>query len=331
MTCSTPPSMPRPPRPACSTFRAGSAPVASADPATDRPDPEDPSPEVIHQKPWELPGSDGATIFGVAHHPQLAPPHATPRGCVILCHGFKGYMDYGFLPRLADAIARRGFETHRFNFSHSGVSRQHETFSYPNRFERDTWDRQVFDLQKVITTHGRPHSRPVGIFGHSRGGVTALLASSRLRDAITAIVTAASPADACRLDEDQRRQLRRDDRLASPSSRTGQTLYVGRAWLDEIEADPQAHDPLRAAARFPGHLLQVHGRDDATVPLHDLHRYAAANPRSQTRIIDHANHVFNASNPLPEDAPLPEVTAQLFDATTDFFRETLKPPPPDGR
>ena len=278
----------------------------------------------VTQENWELSGSEEFTIYGVRHRPAATAGVPTPRGCVILCHGFKGYMDYGFLPRLADRLVLAGFEVHRFNFSHSGVNRQHETFAYPLRFERDTWDRQVFDLQKVVTTYGKPQGRPVGIFGHSRGGVTALLASSRLRDAITAVATAASPADACTLAPQQREELHESGRLASPSARTGQKLYIGHDWLDEIERDPAAHDPLRAAARFPGKLLHLHGREDTTVPLGDLHRYARANPRSQTHAIDHANHVFNAPNPLPAGNPLPDATAELFQATADFFVQSLR-------
>ena len=297
---------------------------------------------------WELVGSDGQPILGVTHAAGFRDGRGEGgdegeggeggRGSVILCHGFKGYMDYGFLPRLAETLATAGFEVHRFNFSHSGMTRETGTFARPELFERETWNRQVFDLSRVIehfgdgdadgceggvARGGRRRKRRVGVFGHSRGGVTALLTAARLGDAVAAVATAAAPADACRLDEDQRRQLRETGRLPSPSSRTGQLLHVGQEWLAEIEADPEGHEPLRAAANFGGMLLHLHGSEDDTVEVADLERYARANPSAQTAVIEGANHVFNAPNPLPPWAALPAATAELFQRVTGFFAASM--------
>jgi pimeloyl-ACP methyl ester carboxylesterase len=136
------------------------------------------------------------------------------------------------------------------------------------------------------------------------------------------VVTAAAPADAGRLDPDAADRLRRDGRLASPSGRTGQTLHVGRDWLDQIEADPAGHDPLEAATNFPGRLLVVHGDADPTVPPLDLERYRRARPDAEFALLPHANHVFNAPNPLPPDDELPTPTAELFDRVLEFLTPT---------
>lgn len=259
--------------------------------------------------PWELPGSEGQPILGNTHSPPTAMP---PVGQAVICHGFKGYMDYGFLPRLADGLARRGVIAHRFNFSHSGVTRDFATFSRPELFELDTWNRQVFDLTRVVDQRTR-RDLPLVIFGHSRGGVTALLAASRLpADRISTVITAATPADAARLEPEQRDMLLRAGRVASPSGRTGQLLHVGRDWLAEIEADPQAHNPLLASAHLGGRAIHLHGDNDATIPVSDLSRFAAANPAAMTRVIAEANHAFNAPNPLGADTALPPQTDELF-------------------
>ncbi|MEM8737166.1 MAG: alpha/beta fold hydrolase [Planctomycetota bacterium] len=285
---------------------------------------------MLHVDPWQIPGSDDQPILGYTHTPtaERATPPRPSRGTLILCHGFKGYMDYGFLPRLAQHISGQGFTTLRFNFSHSGVTRDFQTFARPDLFERDTWNRQIEDLLRVLAYARQHHPGPAALFGHSRGGLTALLAAARASPAPAAVITAAAPADASRLTPEQRRQLLDGGRLPSPSGRTGQRLYVGRDWQAQIDQDPEAHDPLRAAEKLACPLLLLHGDDDETVPVADLHRYQAAQPRAQTRILPGSNHVFNAPNPLTPDAPLPPATESLFNHLSAFLDEHLPPADP---
>ncbi len=272
---------------------------------------------------WELVGSGGEAILGDTHVADSAGPR---RGDVLLLHGFKGYKDYGFLPRLADACASAGWTAHRFNFSHSGMTRATETFERPDLFENDTWRRQVADVLRVASfareagTAGQ--ALPMVMFGHSRGGVTAVLAGRELAaqgQAVQGVVTAAAPADAVRLSAEDREYLRREGRLLSPSGRTGQDLYVGRAWLEEIETDPAWHDPLAAAAGLDAAMLVLHGSADRTVDPHDAERYTQAQPHAQRVMIQHGSHVFDAPNPLPPDAPLPAATASLIRQVIDFL------------
>lgn len=270
--------------------------------------------------PWSIPGSDAQPILGNTHLPEGRADAAL--GVALLCHGFKGYKDYGFSPVLAERFANAGLIAHRFNFSHSGMTNDLDTFAKPELFERDTWSRQVTDIVAVcaaIKTQELPGAGlPLIVFGHSRGGVAALLAAVELGSTVDGLITAASPHQACSLDEQQRNILHKTGKLASPSSRTGQTLYVGRAWLEEIEANPQRFDPVRAAGIVACPHLILHGKDDPTVPWvagHALHDAPGGN--SELQIIDGAQHTFNAPNPLPVD-DIPEVTADFLDRCVTF-------------
>ncbi len=278
---------------------------------------------------WSIDGANGEPILGDTHRPPVSGGDAV--GALVICHGFKGYKDYGFLPRLAGAAADAGLVAHRFNFSHSGMTRNVETFERPELFERDTWGKQVEDLRRVVEHFAR-EGLPTVVFGHSRGGVTALLTAARLEaeteggPRLAGVVTAASPADAQRLTEEQKDVLRRAGRIASPSGRTGQTLYVGAGWLAEIEADAAsgggggAFDPLRAAGALTVPLLQLHGDADETVPVDDLFRYGGAAPAGERVVIEGATHVFNAANPMPpvsEQTPRPQ-TAELLERVVGF-------------
>jgi pimeloyl-ACP methyl ester carboxylesterase len=279
---------------------------------------------------WTIAGSDGQPIIGNCHRPV-----SSARGAIFIAHGFKGYKDYGLFPRLADSFAAAGFIAHRFNFSHSGMTESIETFQRPELFERDTWNRQVFDLRAVIELAGtapveplseRPPALPYFIFGHSRGGVTAQLTAGRFADDPTfpqpaGIITAAAPATCNPLSADEQQQLLRDGYLITPSSRTGQALRIGREFLSEQLDDPESHDLLAQVARIRCPLLIVHGEADPTVPMSAAHAIAAAvSSSSQARvmIIRGGDHVFNTPNPLSPESPSSQALAALIDAAVRF-------------
>ena len=280
---------------------------------------------------WQLPGADGQPLYGNTHLPANGAWQA--RGVLLICHGFKGYKDYGYLPALAHAAGERGLIAHRFNFSHSGVTERHETFERPELFERDTFAKQVHDVHAVASAVAGGELAGAGLgqawFGHSRGGVTAMLAADgglieparRVAGQPRALITAAAPSRACHFDEAACDELRRAGRVASPSARTGQVLYVGRPWLGEIEAQPQAHDVLAAVRRAALPMLVVHDGGDETVPVSAAHELlAAAGERGRLMIIDAASHTFDAPNPLAMDGPLAAATSRLIAEACAFAR-----------
>jgi dienelactone hydrolase len=280
---------------------------------------------------WTIPGAEGEPIIGNCHLPD-----GEPAGVVLVAHGFKGYKDYGMCPPIARECAAAGFVAHRFNFSHSGMTNQIETFERPDLFERDTWNRQVDDQRRVIdaVATGRIAGcgLPVVCFGHSRGGVTVLLTAGRgagdeAFPAPAGLVTAAAPSRCASLPADEAEKLLRTGYLASPSSRTGQVLRVGRAFLQEQRDDPEAHDLLALTSRIRCPVLIVHGADDPTVPAVCADELTAAlGARARRSIVPGGDHVFNTANPMPEDAPMSEQLAALVEALTRFSREVCRSP-----
>lgn len=265
---------------------------------------------------WAIEGSDGRPIYGNTHVPT-----GEAVGVMLLCHGFKGYKDYGFFPRLADAATEAGFTAHRFNFSHSGMTNNVETFELPDLFERDTWGKQVADLRAVVAAIGSGELVGGGLpqvwFGHSRGGITVTLAAARP----VGVVLASSPHRANYYGEEITNDLRERGRYPSPSNRTGQTLYIGKAWLDEIEADPDAFDPVKRIAGIACPILLLHGTaDDAVPPASSGMLVDAAGGGATLHLMDGAGHTYNAPNPLPDEAGLPPATREMFEHVTGFAR-----------
>ncbi|MEM6756482.1 MAG: alpha/beta fold hydrolase [Planctomycetota bacterium] len=280
------------------------------------------------ERPWELAGAAGETILGDVHRPV-----GEARGTLLICHGFMGYKDYGLMPLLADAAAKRGWVAHRFNFSHSGMTHRLETFERDDLFARDTWRKQAIDLRTVLVALRSGEldggGRPVVVFGHSRGGVTALLTTRWMLDENDpalpdALVTAASPSASHRVTQEQAEALREAGYLERKSGRTGQTLKIDRRWLDEQHDDPDWHAVLTAAGRVAVAELPwliLHGSGDDTVPLADGEALLeASGGRAELRVVDGASHTFDCPNPAPREVTTVN-TRRLIEATLAFAGE----------
>ena len=86
---------------------------------------------------------------------------------------------------------------------------------------------------------------------------------------------------------------------SSPSARTGQELRVDRVWIDEQDADREAHDLLAICGRVDCPVAIVHGGDDPTVPPEDGRQITAAlGDTARFHLVSGANHVFNVANPM---------------------------------
>ena len=276
---------------------------------------------------WTIPGADGEAIHGTAH-PCLK---GAPRACVLMAHGFKGYKDYGFIPLLTGALANTlPVVAHRFNFSHSGMNEDVSTFGRPDLFEKDTWGRQVFDLGACLDAAASgglpatPPGLPVALLGHSRGGVTCLLtASDRFvgdkPNTPACVVTMAAPSRANSLSEAEREAMRERGAIETVSSRTGQTLRIGRAWLDEQLDNPYEFDVLAACTAIGCPVLAVHGEADPTVLPGAAMMIADTCPDGEAYLILDADHVFNTPNPADPHAQNSPQLTELIGVVSSFI------------
>lgn len=276
-----------------------------------------------HVNAWSISGSNGEPIIGDCHMPP-----GKPLGVILIAHGFKGYKDYGMFPRIAQSMAGAGFIAHRFNFSHSGMTNNLETFERADLFEKDTWNKQVFDYRAVIDGMANGSIEGAGMkyvmFGHSRGGATVLLTAGRFAGDSSmvqpvGIVTASTPSRCNSLTPEMTEQLKREGYLVSPSSRTGQDLRVGKEFLTEQEADPAGHDLLGMVRNIACLLMIVHGEQDPTVPIECATQISIeAGDRVLMVPIDEADHVFNTPNPLPADQPASPQLQIMLDRMAEF-------------
>ena len=96
------------------------------------------------RRPFSITGADGGPLRGDIRSA------GGPRPAVVICHGFKGFRDWGFFPVTADRLAHAGFAAVSFNFSGSGVGEPGDTFNEPVRFQHATYTNGLRDLAAVL-------------------------------------------------------------------------------------------------------------------------------------------------------------------------------------
>jgi uncharacterized protein len=279
--------------------------------------------EVISR---QLPSPSGGALDLLIDLPEE--PGARP--AVVVCHGFKGFMEWGFFPPLAELLAARGFVAVRFNFSGSGMRPGEDLAGDLEGFRANTHSRELADLLAVLAATaageiagGRVDPNRLGLFGYSRGGGAALLAAAHpaWRERVKALVTWAAVSGFDRYTPEQKAVWRRDGELPVVNARTGQRLAMGLGLLEDLEAHGADLDLRRAAAARRAPWLIVHGEEDESVPAAEARVLdVAASPPRELLPVPGGGHTFGARHPFA--GPTRELI-QAMNATQTWFRRHL--------
>jgi dienelactone hydrolase len=273
---------------------------------------------------FELGGSDGGPLRGEVR----TAGGGVGRSAVVICHGFKGFKDWGFFPKLAERLARAGMTAISFNFGGSGVGPDGESFSEPDRFGHGTYTNDLADLSTVTSAltngdlvEGLPATDYYGLFGHSRGGGIAVLHAAQ-QSAVRALVTWAAIAKLLRWDEEATEQWRAIGRRDIVNTRTGEVLTLYADMLDDIEMNREVLDIPKAAAAVEAAWLIVHGANDESVPVNEAQELfdSAKRARTELRVISGGTHTLGAAHPW---AGYSQELQQAMDATVGWFANHL--------
>jgi len=246
------------------------------------------------------------------------------RPAIVVCHGFKGFKDWGFFPHVAGRLALAGFTAVSFNFSGSGVGKDGQSFDELDRWGHQTISGDLADLATVVDWVTDGGASWVGLLGHSRGGGTAVLQAAR-DGRVKALVTWAAVCRYLRWPEQELEAWRREGRLEVVNLRTGQVLPVFRDMLDDLEANQAGSLAIvDAAARITVPWLIVHGADDESVPVEDGRRLQAASRsgagRGELMLVEGTGHTFGVRHPWAGDSPEFD---RVLSRTVEFFAAAL--------
>ena len=250
-----------------------------------------------------------------------------PCPTVLVVHGFKGFLEWGFFPELQKRLATSGFVSVAFNLSGSGVGEDLETFSDDDGFFRSTPSRDVEDLECVrsfVMNAKIPNAETsrLALFGHSRGGGTALLHAERL-GSYRAVVTWAAVASTIRFPDELLAQWRQDGQVEILNARTKKVHRIGIGWLEDAETNAEELDIQAACSRLETPTLLIHGTADEAVPFAEAELLERSFQPGVARVlaVEDAGHTFGAVHPYQGSTPALDTA---LDASVNFLTEQTR-------
>lgn len=273
-------------------------------------------------------GSDDADIVFKYFIPeQILYPHP-----VLIAHGFKGFMDWGHFPDVAQKIANQGFLVVTINFSHNGTSLEHPMdFVRLDLFAKNTYSKELYDLGQVldelenssILNQYSVDGSKVSLIGHSRGGGMSIIKAAEDKRVVKLITWAAigSVGSFFGKNDELIEEWKLKGEIITFNARTGQEMPLKYALYEDTLLNSERLDIMKAATTIQKPWLIIHGEIDPTVPVsvaEELHRKS---PSSELYIMPSAHHNFGGKHPLDDQADFEQIEL-LAQKTIEFLKES---------
>lgn len=246
---------------------------------------------------------------------------------IFVCHGFKGFKDWGWFPFVSKTLAEKGFNVVSFNFSLNGVEEDFQNFTNLENFKKNTYSREILDLKEVVefVTKGqfKPELKnlPYGFFGHSRGGGIVILASKILFP--KAVVTWSSIESVFRFSENDIANFKTKGNTEVLNGRTNQIMPLGKNLYEDALKIQKEGDVKETLRNLEISVRLIHGENDLAVKLEKGKELAEFLPKANSdfKVIKNAGHTFESGHPF--SSPSKELL-EAINLTSEFFQHIKK-------
>jgi putative redox protein len=217
-------------------------------------------------QPFEFTSPAGYSLSG-----RLELAEGPARGWAIFAHCFTCGKDGLAASRVAQALARQGVSTLRFDFAGLGAS--------GGQFADTSFAADVKDLIAAGEAMAQAGMAPALLVGHSLGGAAALAAGGQM-ETIRAVATIGAPADVAHVLHQFDPQHLIDIQTAGEAQvlLANRSFVVGKTFVE----DAQSHHLEAKIAGLRRPLLVLHAPRDATVGIENANQIfqAAKHPKS---------------------------------------------------
>ena len=226
---------------------------------------------------------------------------------VLLLHGHTGWKEEEHLSTLAEDLAQAGIASLRFDMPGSGGS----SGTWEKDYRVSNYLTAVKEVMDYVVANFSIDSEKVGIWGHSMGGMTAILAAAqKLYDFKAVCGSQPSPGNIARDFRDDPEYWKEYDGVSIKSG------HFGTIWLPAAHfIDRMQYKTSEAVKDIQAPLLVISGTDDDLVPATQVKDvYEAAN-EPKTYIEYPTDHFYKRN---------PEMLKMINKDTVDFFAKVLK-------
>lgn len=243
---------------------------------------------------------------------------------VILCHGFKGFKDWGFFPYAANYLAEKGYYVIRFNFSCNGVNEF--DFDELDKFSINTYSREQADLNSLLQRikagnlpfYEQYNPDHISLIGHSRGGGNSLIFASEHPE-ISKVITWNGIANVDLFDDRLKSEIREKGIAFIQNVRTKQDMPIRSIVLEDMEANQERFNIVERAARLNIPVLLIQGAEDSPRLVNGARKLKGAAPQHSLIMIAGANHTFGAVHPFQGSTPHLD---RALSETLSFLQQT---------
>lgn len=238
---------------------------------------------------------------------------------VILCHGFKGFKDWGCFPYMMDRIAEEGNFAVSFNFSYNGTGENdfdQSDFTRLDLFAENTFSRELDDLGSIIDylfENKKKYSYDTGnitLTGHSRGGGIAILKTAEDKR-ISKLVVLSSVCNFDRYSDTLKKKWKEVGYFEVINSRTNQMMRMNYTLIEDLDKNKDRLDIQKAISKINIPVMIIHGAQDITVDYSNAEDLYSRSDKEKTKLflIENTGHTFGAVQP--------------FEGTTKALEEVL--------